>query len=252
MTSEQARFVLQACRPHGQDAADPAFIEALAQADRDPELRAWLERERAFDSQVSGKCKQVAIPASLRASILAGGRVSRRPRSAWRSLVGIGLAASFALFFGTMAVSRLSGSDAYLDELVQHGLMEMTGPHPRGQPLDGYGELGALLRDPSQRLGTAMPIDLNRLREIGCRSLQVAGKEVFEICFRRDSYYHLYIARRADFSCRECEIEPMFRERGEFASVSWVDDQHVFVLVSRAGLDAVKKVVADPAVLAMR
>ncbi|HEY0967737.1 MAG TPA: hypothetical protein VGD88_10135 [Opitutaceae bacterium] len=252
MTTEQAKFILQACRPGGQDAADPAFVEALAQAERDPALKAWLERERAFDAQVVSKCKMVVPPASLRVAILAGGRASRRSQPQWRTLVGVGLAACFALIFGTVAVSRLSGSDAYLDELVQHSLAEMSGPHPRGQPLDKYGELGVLLRDPAKRLGNNLPIDLDKLREIGCRSVQVAGKEVFEICFRRDSFYHLYIARRADFSCRECEIEPMFRERGEFASVSWVDDDHVFVLVSRAGLDAVKRTVEDPAALAMR
>lgn len=252
MTSEQAKFILQACRPGGEDSADPAFIEALAQAERDPALKAWLERERAFDSQVIAKCKRIAPPENLRSAILAGARVSRRPRTAWKTWLGIGLAASFALVFGLTAIDRLSGPDAYLDELVQHGLTEMSGPHPRGQPLDKYGELGVLLRDPTRKLAGDMPIDLDHLREIGCRSLEVAGKEVFEICFRRDSFYHLYIAQRSDFSCRECEIEPMFRERGEFASVSWVDDDHVFVLVSRAGLDAVKKVVSDPSTLALR
>ncbi|GAB1488693.1 hypothetical protein MASR2M8_11400 [Opitutaceae bacterium] len=252
MTSEQAKFILQACRPGGQDAADPAFVEALAQAERDPALKAWLERERAFDSHVVSKCKLITPPDSLRVAILAGGRASRRSQPQWRTLIGIGLAACFALLFGTVAVSQLSGSDAYVDELVQHSLVEMNGPHPRGQPLERYGDLGAVLRDPAKRLGNDLPVNLDKLREIGCRSVQVAGKEVFEICFRRDAYYHLYIARRTDFSCRECEIEPMFRERGEFASVSWVDSEHVFVLVSRAGLDAVKRAVDDPAALAMR
>ena len=252
MTSEQAKFILQACRPGGQDASDPAVVEALAQAERDAGLKAWLGRERAFDSEVGAKCKQIAPPAGLRTTILAGARVTRPGRSPWRVCIGMGLAASFALILGTVVVARLSANDVYLDQLVQHGLIEMTGPHPRGQPLDSYGELGVFLRDPSRRLTGGMPIDLEQLRAIGCRSLEVAGKEVFEICFRRDSFYHLYIARRADFSCRECEIEPMFRERGEFASVSWVDDDHVFVLVSRAGLDAVKKVVLEPSSLALR
>jgi hypothetical protein len=252
MTSEQAKFVLQACRPGGQDASDPGVVEALAQAERDPALMAWLERERAFDSEVISKCNRIAPPESLRIAILAGARLSRPARSPWRVWIGMGLAASFALILGTVAISRLTANDVYLDQLVQHGLTEMSGPHPRGQPLDKYGELGVFLRDPSRKLTGNLPIDLKQLRASECRSLEVAGKEVFEICFRRDSFYHLYIARRADFSCRECEIEPMFRERGEFASVSWVDDDYVFVLVSRAGLDAVKKVVSEPSSLALR
>ncbi len=252
MTSEQAKFILQACRPGGQDLSDPAFVEALAQADRDPALCAWWEREQAFDSQVVAKCKTLVIPGDLRSAILAGGRASRPVRTRWKALVGLGIAASFAVTVGLVTVSRVSASDAYVDELVQHGLTEMSGGHPRGLAPEHYGVLGEWLRDSSKQLGQGMPVDLTTLRDIGCRSFQVAGREVFEICFRRDSSYHMYIARRGDFSCRECEVEPMFRERGEFASVSWVDEDHVYVLVSRAGLGAIKKVMADPATLAMR
>lgn len=252
MNNEQAKFLLRACRPGGQDSADPAFAEALEQANHDPVLQAWLERERSFDGAVAAKLKTITPPATLRSSILAGVKASR-PAWTWRrTLVGAGLAASFALVAGALAFNDLSDPDATLDELVRHGFNEMAGPHPRGQPLAQLASLGTWLQDPAKPLGMEMPVDLDELRVHGCRNLQISGKEVFEICFRRDSWYHIYIARRGDFMCEECEVEPMFRERGEFASVTWVDDQHVYVVVSRAGLDAVKRVVADPARLVMR
>ena len=44
MNNQEAKFILGAYRPGGRDAVDPMFSEALAQAGRDPELRAWFEK----------------------------------------------------------------------------------------------------------------------------------------------------------------------------------------------------------------
>ena len=82
MNNQQAKFILGAYRPDGRDATDAAFAEALAQTERDPELRQWLERQRAFDTAVVGRLRAVAPPVELKQAILAGVRASR-PRAAW-------------------------------------------------------------------------------------------------------------------------------------------------------------------------
>ena len=53
MKNQEAKFILGAYRPDGQDAGDPVFAEALSQAERDPDLRTWFERGRKFDTTVS-------------------------------------------------------------------------------------------------------------------------------------------------------------------------------------------------------
>lgn len=58
-------------RPGGQDAADPQFAAALEFARQDAELGEWLARQRAFDELMSQSLKAVAVPARLRASLLA-------------------------------------------------------------------------------------------------------------------------------------------------------------------------------------
>ena len=82
MTNEEAKFMLNGYRPNGADADNEAFAESLAQADRDPALRKWFDREQAFDRIVADKLRTVSAPEGLRESILAGRR--RRP---WQLLL---------------------------------------------------------------------------------------------------------------------------------------------------------------------
>ena len=102
MTNEEAKFMLQGYRPNGQDADNEAFAEALAQAERDPSLRAWFEREQAFDALIAGKLREVRAPDGLRESILAGTKLSTQPVAAertpawWRGAWGVALAAAAA------------------------------------------------------------------------------------------------------------------------------------------------------------
>jgi hypothetical protein len=243
MTNEQAKFILRAYRSGGQDAADPAFAEVLSQASRDPILRAWLEKEQAFDGVIGEKLRAVAPPVGLRESILAGAKASRPTPRIRRASTWMAMAASVVVAFGAFwAMPKAVSASTSVDELARFALGELSMPgHPRGQPLAELGAFGAWLGNASNKLGEGLPIKLEELRANNCRVVTVAGREVFEICFRRDVWYHVYIARRADFGCQEAEYSPMYREQGELASCTWVDDDHVYVLVSRAGLDAVKR-----------
>ena len=79
MNNEQAKFVLGARRPGERDAGDPVFAEALKQAAGDPRLRAWHEREQAFDVALADRLRTAQPPAGLREAILAGARAGRPP-----------------------------------------------------------------------------------------------------------------------------------------------------------------------------
>jgi hypothetical protein len=102
MTREEARLILQSCRLGGQDAADPQFAEALALAKRDPELAAWFEQERKFDTLVGGSLRQVRAPARLKAEILALGKSVESPAESpisvwWRNLFSWNSPVSWAM-----------------------------------------------------------------------------------------------------------------------------------------------------------
>jgi hypothetical protein len=42
MNNSEAKYILGAYRADGQDAAEPAFAEALRQAETDPDLGGWF------------------------------------------------------------------------------------------------------------------------------------------------------------------------------------------------------------------
>src|SRR5260370_16493728 len=74
MNTQQAKFILQAYRPGGQDANDPQFAEALEQVKNDPSLAEWFAAQTAFDGAVTRALDAVAPPPQLRETILAGPR----------------------------------------------------------------------------------------------------------------------------------------------------------------------------------
>jgi len=81
MDNREAKFILGAYRPNGQDAGDPRFSEALEQARRDPILERWFLDSLAFDAAITEKLRATEVPPGLRESILAGVKVSRPLRS---------------------------------------------------------------------------------------------------------------------------------------------------------------------------
>jgi hypothetical protein len=239
MTNEEAQFILRSYRPGGQDAADPHFGPALAQARQDPALARWLEREQSLDRAVAGGLRQVAPPAHLRPTILAGAQASRAPRvrrGPW--LVAAALA---AVLLAVAALVRVSAPrDLPLDRFmalaardlaVNHRLMA----HPEPNPVSAW------LERPETRLGAGLPKAPDELRAAGCRSVTFAGIEVFEVCFDRIDGYHLYIARRRDVVGPLPE-EKTFLVRDGLATVAWADARYVYVLATEAGSAALRRV----------
>jgi hypothetical protein len=80
ITNQDAKLVLSAYRPSGSDARDPFFEEALEQTKRDPELREWFVKERAFDDFIVSKLRTIEPSAGLHSEILARLRAIRAPR----------------------------------------------------------------------------------------------------------------------------------------------------------------------------
>lgn len=244
MNNEQARFILRAYRPNGRDAGDAVFCEALRQAQADPGLGAWLAREQAFDTAVSAKLGAVTPPPGLREAILTGARVSTAaPRRRWGPAPWLSLAASVAVILAAAAywIRSAGPARADLDQMTRFALADPfsahTGPHA-----DKLGVFGAWLENPSNRISAGPPTDLAQLKAQHCRTVSIAGHEVFEICFERGSWYHLYLGRRSDFAAGKNAGAPAFVEQLQRSAVSWTDGQLVYVLVTRGGAEALRSI----------
>jgi hypothetical protein len=243
MSNNEAKFLLNAYRPGGADAADPAFGEALAQAKSDPALGAWFAREQAHAQAMASKLREIAPPPGLREAILAGGRATERAhptRGQYGWLAWVGIAASIAVLAAvTTSLWRRSAVDvpglvAFAVDDVQHG---RHGGH--GGPEK---TLQAELSQTSARLSAGVPIDFRTLAGTGCRTLRVGGHDVLEVCFvRGGAEFHCYIGRAIDFGREAASPGPSFIQQGVLAAATWRTGDYRYVVVGDAGLDAVKQ-----------
>lgn len=235
MNNAEAKFILQGYRPNGADADDATFCAAVEQAKRDPGLGEWFAKQEAFDAAVSAKLVQVQPPADLRAAILAGGRVSTAGtphRSWWNQSVWLAAAAGVAVVFATGLALWPKQAVAFTDfALADAKLSAIHGGHGHEN-----NELQALLNDPAIRLGQKLPINFTNLRETGCRTADFKGRDVLELCFKRNGvWFHCYIAKEADFPRLAMSSVPALEDRGSASIASWADAGHLIVVVSKTG-----------------
>src|SRR5277367_4978588 len=87
MNNLEAKLILQAYRPSGDDASDPFFREALEQVERDPELKKWFANEMAWDASLRSRLETaLPVPPNLKANLLALQKLER-PIPWWLNLV---------------------------------------------------------------------------------------------------------------------------------------------------------------------
>jgi len=80
MNNQEARLILQAYRPGGEDASDPLFAEALEQARRDPELQKWFAEQNALEARLQTRLERaIPVPRGLKSDLLALRKISRVP-----------------------------------------------------------------------------------------------------------------------------------------------------------------------------
>lgn len=240
MSNNEAKFLLGAYRANGRDADNAMFAEALGQARNDPALGAWFARAQAHDGAIAGKLREVAPPAGLREAILAGARASRSPRKRLAfPPVWLALAASVAVLL-TATVALWPNQAAAESARFTSFAMNDTAHGKHGGHGESEGALQAMLGQPTTRLSAGLPVDFAKLRATGCRTLSFAGHDVLEVCFNRNGeWFHCYIANRADFPALPGAAT--FVQQAQLASAAWSDATYHFVVVSEAGMDAVKR-----------
>jgi hypothetical protein len=247
MTHDETKFRLKACRPNGQDSDDPALREALEQAQNDPELQAWLERERAFDRAVAERLRQVVPPANLRQSIMAGVAVTGVMRRAWwRTPWVLAMAAAFVVLLSSallvwrpVAEEPITGAEELLR--LAHADVRDGGPSRGGGAYSAtLNDVRRWLESPDTKLSEGMPFQLKQLKDGGCRIIPAGGCEVVQICFKRDKLYHVYVAPRARFKKLQLQDLPILQQQGGVALATWADEHYVYVLATREGLEAVR------------
>jgi hypothetical protein len=236
MNISEAKQILRACRPHAGDAADPQMAQALALAEKNPELKRWFTEQVAFDSSMAGALKQIAAPSDLKAAILAEHQVVvRRPASWWRPVVAdwrmrasVAVVVIVSIVFAVSS-QRSSGQFAeFRQELIDEGWA--------GDSHLDFASADLLkVRQWLARKGAPanfdLPGPLENLNLHGCRLIKMGSQQVTLLCVTDGAkHLHLFVADDIQFADLPQDGAPDFEKCGLWKTAAWRQGARTFVL----------------------
>ncbi|MDQ2868661.1 MAG: hypothetical protein M3R59_09675 [Verrucomicrobiota bacterium] len=244
MNNDEAKFILSGYRPDGADAGDAQFADALAQAERDPELGQWFARERRFDEAMSAALETVSIPPNLRADILAGGKISRP--ALWRGRRAVwAIAAVFVALACVVGVWRQQTARAETWQREVLAVLPQLGS--AAEPFDHEDKNGVMLKKwlvaQNQPAPPAMPAALQALPALGCKTISSAGHVVSIICFTMPGgeIVHLAVTDETD-SALAPPTSPRFAQMNGWSTVRWHANGHACMLATKASAAELRRV----------
>lgn len=243
--SDEAKLILSAYRPGGQDASDPTFAPALAAAQQDAALARWLAEQQEFDTMVAGHLRAVTVPADLRARILAGGSVSR-PQPWWAR------ARWWALAAVVMVLAALGGfwvqKDAGLADWQRHGLTVLEDLEASRTEFDfEHGDasvLTAWLGDHAAPRPAALPPPLAGQKTYGCKTIAWDGHKMSVICFDLGDgvAVHFFTTDRAGLAHVPPDGPPRIVHSGVWAVALWSEGDKTHMLATESGDEPLHRV----------
>jgi len=247
MDNREAKFILNAYRPGGQDAHDSRFAEALEQVRRDPILQHWFDESVAFDAAMTEKLSATAVPSDLRESILTGVKVTGAPHREnrwrkWAIAAAVVLSATLGglIWHNTrpapVAGWQLQALDAVLSSIARNeSHFDVISRDPA--------DLVKWLRENSAPAGKKLPNDLDKLPSIGCKTFFWHGKPVSLICFTLPDgrAIHLVMTNFSAGSDLAIKHAAKVIQQGDWATATWREGDMVYMLALEGSRDELRR-----------
>jgi hypothetical protein len=235
VNNQEAKFILSAYRPDGEDACTTHFATALEQVSRDPVLAAWFSNQRALDMAISDALYSIPVPDDLRTSILAGAKISRRRLWPHRP-VFFAMAATLTLL---ACVAGFWMHQSALDPWQKDALAFIPNfangqSHFDHEAIDGLA-LQQWLQAQHAPAADVVPAALEALPALGCKTISSNGKLVSITCFRMPGgeLVHL-IATDASGLKHPLPQQPRFVRQNGWITASWTQNGHALMLATKA------------------
>ena len=233
MNNEEAKLILQAYRPGGQDASDPLFAEALEHARRDPELQKWFAEQQALDSLIQSKLRStVAVPRDLKTNLLALRKIIR-PVPWWFQPMKLAAAAAIVLLLGLSAYLLLPQKPAQLalfrEKMVRYSMQEHG--HITFESPD-IAKIQQWLQDRGVDANFGLPGGLQGKPAQGCRVVDWNGQKATMVCFVLDTGEHVdfFVMDRAGLPGLPENGAPQFASANGLMTVTWAKGNKVYLM----------------------
>jgi len=231
MTKDEAKKILAAYRPDGQDKLKSDFAEALKEAQRDAELAQWFREEQKFDRAVAAHLRSVPVPFALKTRILANMAPRTGTRLRWLAAWTAAAAAALLLIAQLFSVSRSSGQHSGSVRDYEQEMMSFIKLPP---PLEMESlEIGPIKQWIAERQAplAEIPAGIAAVETMGCRVLYFRGYPVTLICFcHGQTVAHLLMVDRAALPGFKPGKPPALASQGEWTTATWADQRYVCML----------------------
>jgi len=251
---------LEVYRPGGQDADDPQFAATLEYLKHDPELKAWFDRQRAFDETMSESLTAIVVPAHLKDAILRDGQLpaeaaAARPQS-WRDTLAmilrhpiiperriltsplwqnwqtraalVGVAVLLLIAVGVWWVHEPQSFAGYRRDLVESSWGQVR--HLDLQIKD-VEQVKAWLDQHRLAEGVVLPSALTNVQLHGASLMEWRGRQVAFLCFLDGPrHLHLFIGERMEMADEPTPDSPQFEKCEGWRTVSWIQGGNAYIL----------------------
>ncbi len=245
MDNREAKFILNAYRPGGQDASDPRFAEPLEQARRDPVLARWFGESIAFDAAMTEKSRAIKVPPDLRESILAGAKVScpsrwSKPFIKWAiaaALIAMAILGSF--IWRETRPAHLAGWQSQALDVVSSLVRNESSFDAQSH---NAAELLAWLRANHAPAAQTLPQNLDKLESLGCKTFSWGGTPISVICFLRPDggLIHLVTTDAIAPIERATKGRPELVQQGDWATATWREGDRIYMLALEGSRDQLR------------
>jgi anti-sigma factor RsiW len=252
MTREEAQRLLDATTLRPQDVDE----EARALADADPALKQWLEERKAFDERMANALDESPVPMRLQNDLLRAMQAeATKPRWSfrmpslfgdWRMLAAVAAVAILSLPAVWLFKAFNPKSGDWQGEALAKVMLIQKGMMPLEHHAPHIAELKPLLASAGSVAPGQLPGSMLLAKTFGCRVIQVAGKPATVICFDIGSgeEAHLLVMNVGRAKDLPSQSQPLLASRDGWHTASWTDGSHHYMLVTTAGSDKLKKLLA--------
>ncbi len=236
MNNQEAKLILQAYRPNGQDAADPFFAEALEQVRRDPELQKWFAEETVLNGRIQTRLQAaIPVPTGLKSDLLAL-RKTVSPTPWW--LQPMRLAAIALIFVSLGAIllmipQRPARLASFRDTMARSSLQ--TQEHVVFESHD-IASIQRWLQSQNMQTNIDLPATLQAGNGTaqGCRVVDWNGHQATMICFLvNGEHMDLFVMDRAGLPDFPENGAPQFASADGLMTAMWAGGGKVYLLTGK-------------------
>ena len=242
MDSPQAKEILALFRPGLDDANDPVFAEALAQARLDPELGRWLDEQHRLDAALRRKFSGIAVPAGLEQQILSE-RTIVRPVVWWERQVLLAAAAA-AVVLALIAGYLLRQPEPLNFATFRKSMaLLVSGDYKMMLETKDATEVREFLAKNRGPSDYALGKEMEKLPLEGCALVKWHGQRISLVCLDHGEApdLFLFVMDRGAIPDPPVGQAPQMIRVGHMMTASWCAGHNVYVLASKTTEDELRK-----------